>query len=133
MAAADFEDVCAAGAPRILVLIVEDEVLIRMLLADALRQADYDVIEAASGDEAMSVLDTSPSPDILITDVRMPGSIDGLELAANVRRTKPRLKVIVTSGHAGPDQALDLADAFLPKPYELRRIVERVRTLAESR
>ena len=132
MAAADFQDTCAAGAPRFLVLIVEDEVLIRMLLSDALRQAGYNVIEAANADEAMSVLDTSPSPDVLITDVRMPGSIDGFELAAHVRRTKPRLKVIITSGHAGPDRAVGVADAFLPKPYELALIIRRVQALTEA-
>jgi CheY-like chemotaxis protein len=132
MVAADFPESCVAGARRLLVLIVEDEVLIRLLLADALRQEDYDVIEAANADEAISVLDASPSPDILITDVKMPGSIDGFELAAYVRRTKPRLKVIITSGHAGPDRALGVADVFLPKPYELALIVRRVQALTAA-
>jgi CheY-like chemotaxis protein len=129
MAAADFRELCTACASRIVVLIVEDEVLIRMLLADALRQAGCEVIEAANAEEAFAVLHTSPDPDVLITDVRMPGPVDGFELAAFVRRTKPALKVIITSGYAGPNGAIGLADAFLPKPYDLAAIVGRIRML----
>jgi CheY-like chemotaxis protein len=132
MAAADFQQPRTDYPARIVVLIVEDEVLIRMLLADALRHAGCDVIEAANAEEALVVLHTSQCPDVLVTDVRMPGSVDGFELAAYVRRTKPALKVIITSGHAGPNGAIGLADAFLPKPYELGAIVGRVRTLTEA-
>ena len=132
MAAADFQDPCGDAAPQPTVLIVEDEVLIRMLLSEALRQEGYAVVEAANADEALSVLESSPSPDVLITDVKMPGSIDVFELAAYVRRTKPELKVIITSGHASPDRAIGVADAFLPKPYDLALIVQRLRTLIEA-
>jgi CheY-like chemotaxis protein len=129
MAAADCQDPGAARSSRPVVLIVEDEVLIRMLLSDALRQAGYDVIEAADADEAIRVMRASAGPDVLITDVGMPGSVDGFGLVAYVRRAKPGLKVIVTSGHAGPDAAVGLADAFLPKPYDLTLIVQRVQAL----
>jgi two-component system, response regulator PdtaR len=132
MAAADFQDTCGEAAPQPTVLIVEDEVLIRMLLSEALRQEGYAVIEAANADEALSVLELTPSPDVLITDVRMPGSIDGFELAAYVRRTKPELKVIITSGHANPDGAIGVAEAFLPKPYELSLILRRLKALIEG-
>jgi CheY-like chemotaxis protein len=128
MAAADLE-VPSAVSSRLLVLIVEDEILIRMLLSEALRQEGYAVIEAANADEALLVLHASPNPDVLITDVRMPGTVDGFELAAYVRRTRPALKVIITSGHAGADGARGLADAFHPKPYELGAIVGSIRTL----
>lgn len=130
MAAADLD---APRAPKaVVVLIVDDEVLIRMLLSDVLRQAGYQVIEAANADEAVVLLNSSPDPDILVTDVRMPGTTDGFALAAFVRRTKPDLKVIITSGHAGPNGAIDLADAFLPKPYPLDSIVRHVRMLTED-
>jgi CheY-like chemotaxis protein len=132
MAAADVEVPCAAGGRLVVVLIVEDEILIRMLLSEALRQEGYAVIEAANADEAVLMLHASPNPDVLVTDVRMPGTVDGFALAAYVRRTRPELKVIITSGHAGPDGALDLADAFLPKPYELGAILGRIRTLTQS-
>ena len=132
MAAADFVDLGVANSARPVVLIVEDEVLIRMLLSEALRQAGYDVIEAADADEAIEVMHASVGPDILITDVKMPGSVDGFGLAAYVRRAKPGLKVIVTSGHAGPDGAIGVADVFLPKPYDLGQIVQQVRALTET-
>ena len=103
-----------------------------MLLSDVLRQAGYQVVEAANADEALAVLTSSPDPDILVTDVRMPGKVDGFALAAFVRRTKPDLKVIITSGHAGPDGAIGLADTFLTKPYELDAIVGCVRTLTDE-
>lgn len=131
MAAADVEEPSAASAAVRVVLIVEDEILIRMLLSEALRQEGYVVIEAANADEAFLVLRATPSPDVLITVVRMPGTVDGFQLAAFVRRTCPELKVIITSGYAGPDGALGLADAFLPKPYELSAIVRRLRSLTD--
>ena len=72
MAAADVEEPCAGSAPLGVVLIVEDEILIRALLSEALRQEGYAVIEAANADEAFMVLHATPDPDVLITDVRMP-------------------------------------------------------------
>jgi CheY-like chemotaxis protein len=131
MAAADVEEPCAGSAPLCVVLIVEDEILIRALLSEALRQEGYAVIEAANADEAFMVLHATPDPDVLITDVRMPGTTDGFELAAFVRRTRPELKVIITSGHAGPAGADGLADAFLHKPYELGAFVGHIRKLTE--
>lgn len=133
MVAANLEQPRAAAMVRRMVLIVEDEALIRMLLADVLRQEDFDVVEAASADEALSVLRSQPGPDILVTDVRMPGLVDGLALAAYARRQRPDLKVIITSGHAGADGAAGLADAFLAKPYDLSAIVGSVRLLTEGR
>jgi CheY-like chemotaxis protein len=114
------------------VLIVEDEVVVRILLAEALRQAGCEVIEAANADEALAVLLAATSPDVLVTDVKMPGEMDGFELAGLVRLAKPELKVIVTSGHAGPEGALRVADAFLPKPYDLGRLVGQVQALTPA-
>lgn len=133
MAAADFQHSGAAPNARPVVLIVDDEVLIRMLLSEALRREGYDVVEAADADEAIQVMQACVGPDVLITDVMMPGSVDGFGLAAYVRRAKPGLKVIVTSGHAGPNAPIGIADAFLPKPYDLGQIVQRVRMLMETR
>ena len=125
MVAAELSEARAASA---LVLVVEDEVLIRMLLSDELRQAGFAVIEAANGDEALEVLAAQVAPDVMITDVRMPGGIDGLGLAAQARRAHPRLRVIVTSGHC-PLGAAEIADAFIPKPYDLGRLVQHVRAM----
>jgi CheY-like chemotaxis protein len=92
--------------------------LIRMLIADELRDADYDVVEAGDADEALEVLGTSAPVDLIISDVRMPGSIDGLGLLAAVKAKCPKLPFIVTSGHIEPSVAIQKgADRFLPKPY----------------
>jgi CheY-like chemotaxis protein len=132
MAAADPEEPCSDRTPRRVVLIVEDEILIRMLLSEALRHAGYDVVEAANADEALTVLEVSNAPDVLITDVKMPGAMDGFALAAHARQGKPGLKVIVTSGHAGPSAAVGVADAFIAKPYDLGRIIREVQALTAA-
>ena len=111
------------------VLVVEDEILIRMMVSESLRHAGCEVVEAASADEALEVLSASTGPDVLITDVKMPGAVDGLELASRVRKAHPGLKVVITSGHAPARNADGLADAFLAKPFALEHLVGRVRAL----
>ena len=121
-------DACA----RPTVLVVEDEILIRMMVSESLRQAGCEVFEAASADEALEVLSASASPDVLVTDVKMPGCVDGLELASRVRKTLPELKVVITSGHALAQSADGVADAFLAKPFALEQLVGRVRALVAA-
>ena len=85
-----------AFAPkRRCILVVEDEFLIRCMLSDELRDVGYQVIEACDASEALSVLKTV-QPDLIISDVRMPGPLDGLGLLALVRETMPTLPVIIT-------------------------------------
>jgi len=108
------------------VLVVEDEILIRMMVSESLRHAGCEVVEAASADEALQVLSASNRPDVLVTDVKMPGAVDGLELARRVRKAHPGLKVVITSGHAPARNADGLADAFLTKPFDLAHLVGRV-------
>jgi len=112
------------------VLVVEDELMVRALIAESLRDAGCEVTEAASADEAVLALRATAAPDVLITDVKLPGRMNGVELAACVRRTQPRMKVIVTSGHAAAENARYVADAFLAKPFELKQLVGQVRSLA---
>lgn len=104
--------------------------MVRALITETLREAGCAVTEAASADEAVRVLKTTAVPDVLITDVRLPGRMNGVELAACVRREQPRMKVIVTSGHASAESACYVADAFLAKPFELKQLVGQVRSLA---
>ena len=114
-----------AAAPR--VLLVEDELLVRMIIADTLRDSGYAVIEAFNGDEAISILAAGAPIDLVITDVRMPGSADGLDVLHFVRRTRPELPVVVTSGHLEPRLAqVGGAVRFLPKPCNLNLIVDTV-------
>ena len=106
---------------------MEDEFLIRMMLADDLRDAGYQVIEASNADEALEVL-RGLTPDVIISDVNMPGSVDGMGLLAAVRKTSPDLPVIITSADAQPDLAIAAgANQFVAKPFKLGEIVEAIR------
>jgi two-component system, response regulator PdtaR len=80
------------------VLVVEDEVLVRMVIADQLRGAGYKVIEAANAHEAAHVLRSTPV-ELVISDIRMPGSMDGVGLARLIRAEYPSTKIVLTSGH----------------------------------
>ena len=114
------------------VLVVEDDILIRMMVSESLRHAGCEVVEAASADEALEVLAASGGADVLVTDVKMPGSVDGLELASRVRKALPGLKVVITSGHALAQNTFGLADAFLAKPFGLDQLVGQVRALVDA-
>lgn len=117
----------ALGQSRQCILIVEDEFLIRCMLSDELRDAGYQVIEACDATEALSILNTN-CPDLIISDVRMPGSIDGLDLLARVKETRPTLPVIIISGHLHPTRALlDGATEFLAKPYRFEAVLDAVK------
>ena len=116
---------CAWG--RFRVLVVEDELLIRLMLSEELRDAGFDIIEAFNADEAVVVL-SSMTPDLIITDVRMPGSLDGVGLLALIRETSPTLPVIITSAHMQPTIAIsDGATQFLAKPYAFETVVNAVK------
>lgn len=105
------------------ILVVEDEWMIRMVAADALREAGSDVIEAADGVEALSILRSGINVDLIFTDVRMPGHIDGMALLDFARTRFPRVPVIVASGHFSPDVALAAgAASFIRKPYRIEDI-----------
>ena len=100
------------------VLVVEDEFLIRTMVSDALRDAGLAVIEAIDADEAMRVLQSGVAIDLMFSDVRMPGSMDGLALLRNCTELFPDLPVIMTSGHLAASDAITTgARRFLPKPY----------------
>lgn len=100
------------------VLVVDDEPLIRALLAEELRNLGLRVIEASSADEAWSVWTSGLQVDLLFTDVHMPGRMDGSELAHRVRAERPDMPIIVMSGAAAPS-SVPLAALFLRKPFDL--------------
>lgn len=125
------EDAGTAGL--ITVLVVEDEFLIRMLVADHLRDAGFVVIEAFNGDEAIDILTTGTVIDLVFTDVRMPGSADGMDLLAFVKQTRPDLPVLMTSGHLEPELAYSAgAERFLSKPCDPDFVVSAIRTALGS-
>jgi CheY-like chemotaxis protein len=115
------------------VLVVEDEVLIRWVIADHLRDCGYRVIEAGSGDEAIEVLRrTALTIDVVFSDVGMPGSTDGFALFRWVRQQHPMMKIVLTSGMA---KAADAAEALceeahlVAKPYSPAELEQRIQEL----
>lgn len=119
-----------AEAPT--VLVVEDEMLVRMGVADYLRDCGYHVVEAGSGDEAVIVLKTDARIDVVFTDITMPGTLNGFGLAQWVRRERPEVRVILTSGVNRTEQeARDLCahGPLVEKPYEYGEVERHIRAL----
>jgi CheY-like chemotaxis protein len=103
---------------RIVVLLVEDETLIRLDAVDMIAAAGYEVLEAANADQAVKILEARADISILFTDIQMPGSIDGLKLAHAVRHRWPPIKIVTSSGHVKLTlDELPEGARFLPKPY----------------
>jgi len=120
------------AAPRATVLLVEDEVLIRMAAGEHLRDAGFLVIEAANADEALEVAASAVCIDVLLTDVRMPGSRDGLALAGELKMRYPALTIFVTSGHVEAGVGASVSHRFLRKPYDLDQLVELMRAAVSA-
>jgi CheY-like chemotaxis protein len=100
------------------VLVVEDEMLIRMDAVAIVRGAGFDALQAANADAAIQILEVRDDIRVVFTDINMPGSMDGLRLAAAVRGRWPPIEFIVTSGRRRPDaNALPERARFLAKPY----------------
>ena len=112
------------------VLVVEDETFTRMDVVEMLSAAGFDIVEAINADEAIQMLERDPDIRLIFTDIDMLGSMNGLKLAAAVRKRWPPVRIIATSGHFKV-QAGDLpADArFFPKPYQPAQIINAVREL----
>jgi CheY-like chemotaxis protein len=109
------------------ILLVEDDVLVRFMTADILREAGFDVLEAVDSSEALALLTTGHPLDLVITDIRMPGHMDGLQLASVIKNTRPNLPIALLSSHL--EQPDHEADMFLPKPYDPDVLVEVVKRL----
>ena len=101
---------------RFAVLIVEDDVLIRFALADAFNDRSWDVTEASSALEAIAALGGGHQFDVLVTDVDMPGPLNGLHLATMAARLFPRMSVAVSSGRHEIEAQLSAEVSFFPKP-----------------
>ena len=110
------------------VLIVEDEILILEVIQTELEDAGYDVVVANNADDAIAVLEARADIHLVFTDIDMPGSMDGLKLAAAVRHRWPPVQIIVTSGMWSPSELPEGA-VFIPKPYNGAKIVEAVARL----
>jgi CheY-like chemotaxis protein len=106
------------AAKRALVLIVEDELLIRLDAVDIIEAAGFEVVQAGNADEAITILEARSDIQLVFTDIQMPGSMDGLKLAAAVRGRWPPIKIVAASGHhAIRIGELPEGSVFLQKPY----------------
>jgi len=116
------------------ILVVEDEILVRLAIADYLRECGYKVHEAVNAQEALAMLQSPEvAIDIAFSDVQMPGDMDGFGLARWIRANKPGVQVILTSGiERSADIAASLCEAgpLLMKPYPPQDVVDRIRRLS---
>jgi len=112
------------------ILVVEDEVLVRMVAVSVAEESGFEVLSAATADEAIGILESRSDIRLVFTDVHMPGSMDGLRLAHAVRGRWPPVELLVTSA-LGNVTAKDLPERgrFLPKPYNaatLSRVLQQM-------
>ena len=119
-----------SAGKRPVVLIVEDEILVRMDAAGSIEAAGFDVVEAGNADEAIAILQQRTDIHLVFTDIHMPGSMDGLKLAHFVRDRWPPVKIVATSGHARiSDEDLPDGGRFMAKPYAAGHLVSTLQEL----
>jgi len=111
-----------------LVLVVEDDVFERMGVSDMFAEAGYRVLEAGDADEALRLFEANSEIRLLFTDVSMPGSMSGSDLARHVAERWPSVGIIVTSGRPRPDK-LPLSMRFHDKPYEPMAVLRQAREM----
>jgi CheY-like chemotaxis protein len=120
-----------AHPSKTIVLVVEDEPIQRLMAVTVVEDAGFEAIEAGNADEAIRILESRNDIRIVFTDIDMPGSMDGVKLAACIRDRWPPVQIVVTSGYlAGKDVALPARSLFLPKPYSAGAIAEALRRMA---
>ena len=109
----------ATASPRPKILIVEDEFLIRLTLLEVLMDEGYDVLESENGPDALALVQSDASISLLLTDIQMPGGLDGHAVARRARELRPDLPVIFMTG--APDnadgQVPGTRNMYLAKPY----------------
>ena len=112
-----------------MLLVVENELLLSVDISDALKDDGYDVITVANADEAIKVLETRNDIHTIFTDIDLPGSMDGLKLAAAVKDRWPPVHIIVTTGMSAPrrDQ-MPAQSLFIAKPYRNAEVLEALRS-----
>ncbi len=107
------------------VLIVEDEPLIMMMTVDVVEDGGFEALEASNADDAILLLETTDDIVIVLTDIDMPGSMDGLVFAAAVRDRWPPIKIVIVSGKRQPSaDQIPAGGVFIAKPYDARTMTE---------
>ena len=106
------------------VLVVEDEMMLRMRAVDIVEDAGFTSIEAVNADEALAILESRSDIDLLFTDIQMPGSMDGLKLAHAVHERWPSIKIILVSGKLTPtDAEKPIRSRFFGKPLQVKQMI----------
>lgn len=121
----------SSPSSRLVVLVVEDEPIIRFDIIQSFEDAGFEVIDAYDADHALVALERRPDVSAVFTDVHMPGSLNGVELARLVHQMRPDVQVLVTSGVMRV-QREDLPEGghFVPKPYDASQVAQLIRSLA---
>lgn len=118
------------------VLIIDDDPTIRTLVAEALNDTGYSVIEAADGPAGLRILDSNTRIDLLITDVGLPGGINGRQVADAARGGRPGLKTLFITGYAENavigKRRLDPGMHVITKPFQIEALIRRVREIIDS-
>lgn len=115
------------------ILVVEDELLVGMDVAEAFREEGFDALVALSAEEGLAILEREHGVRVVFTDVDLPGSIDGVDLANEIERRWPQIEVLMTSGHHVPETDLvSRYGRFVPKPYPPSAVVRRVHEILGS-
>jgi len=114
------------GGPPHSILLAEDELLVRLCIAQELRDVGYFVHEAADADEALSIVGKK-NVALLITDIRMPGPLDGLELAKQVREAHPQTRIVLMSGNI--TRKTEKYDGSFVKPVRISDLIVGIRKL----
>ena len=106
------------------ILFIEDEGLLRNTIAQELQDVGFDVREAADADQALSILKEGCEPDLLFTDIRLPGSMDGWQLAEAARDECPDIPIIYATGYSDVQPRQVPNSAFLHKPYRISAVTQ---------
>src|SRR5258707_14671466 len=106
------------------VLVVEDELLLRMRAVDIVEDAGFTPLEAVNADDALALLESRSDIDLLFTDIQMPGTMNGLKLAHAVHERWPSIKIILVSGQVTPTEAEKPVNSrFFGKPLEVKKMI----------
>lgn len=112
---------------KAVILVVEDNAMIRMSALDLMRSEGYEALEARDADQAIRILESRDDIDLVFTDVQMPGTMDGLKLSHYIRNRWPPIKLVVASGAAIIEEAsLPPGSRFFSKPYDFQTITEAI-------
>lgn len=117
------------------ILVIEPDVLVRTTIAQYLRECGYKVIEGTAAQDVWTALETAPRVDIIFSEVRLPGGMDGFSLASRVRQTHPNVDVILTSSVTGAaEKSKELCDEGpIGKPYHPTDLITRIQRLRARR